>query len=101
MPRTLEQVSEERETKRRDALVAALEYRLPGSLETQGVTLLGFAVKFDAYECLLTLKADIGGRREVAFVGGASVIDCILRAVNAAANDRLRWREDRYKPSNG
>lgn len=101
MSRQLELVQEERETKRRDALVRALEYELAGSLETQGTTLIGFAVKFDAYECLMTIKAVAGGERQVAFVGAGSPIDCILKAVQAASADRLRWREDRYTPSAG
>lgn len=99
MSRQVEQVQEERETKRRDALVKALEYSLPGHLETQGITLLGFAVKYDAYECLMTIKADVGGTRKVAFVGAGSVVDCILKAEQAAAANRLRWKVDIYKPS--
>lgn len=99
MSRQLEQVQEQRETKRREALVRALEYKLPGALETQGITLIGFAVKYDAYDCLLTIKADVGGVRQVAFIGGSSVVDCILKATQAASADRLRWREDIYKPS--
>lgn len=96
MSRQLDQIRETRETKRRDALVRALEFELPGSLENQGITLLGFALKYDAYECLMTIKADVGGVRHVAFIGAASPIDCILRAVQTAQNDRLRWREDKY-----
>jgi len=99
MTRQLDQIRETRETKRRDALVRALEFELAGSLETQGTMLIGFNVKYDAYECLMTIKADLGGERKVAFVGAGSVIDCILKAVQAAQSDRLRWREDRYKPS--
>lgn len=99
MTRQLEIVQEQRETKRRDALVHALEYGLAGSLETKGITLLGLALKWDAYECLMTIKADVGGVRSVAFVGAGSAIDSILKGVNAAQNDRLRWREDVYKPS--
>jgi len=98
MTRQLEKVKEDRETKRRDALIKCLEYELPGALEMQGTTLIGFAVKYDAYECLMTIKAVAGGERQVAFVGGSSVVDCVLKAVQAAKADRLRWREDRYKP---
>lgn len=99
MSRQLDIIREERETKRRVALVKALEFELPGSLETKGITLLGFAMKYDAYECLMTIKADVGGQRQVAFVGAGSPIDCILKAVQAAKADRLRWRDDRYVPS--
>lgn len=96
MTRQLEQVQEDRETRRRDAVIRALEYELPGSLESQGITLIGFAVKWDAYECLMTLKADIGGVRKVAFVGAGSPIDCILKAVQGAKATRLRWKKDIY-----
>lgn len=99
MSRQLEQVQEDRETKRREALVRALEYELPGVLEIQGIQLRGFAVKWDAYDCLMTIKAEFAGERQVAFVGGGSVIDCILKAVQAAKYDRLRWKADIYKPS--
>lgn len=99
MTRQLEQLREDRETKRRDALVQALEFGLAGTLETQGITLLGFALKYDAFECLMTLKVEVGGDRQVAFIGTSSPIDCILRAVQAAQSDRLRWRKDRYVPA--
>ena len=97
MSRQLEQLRETRESKRRDALVRALEFELAGTLETQGTTLLGFSLKFDAYECLMTIKADQGGERKVAFIGAGSPIDCILKAVQAAGADRLRWRDDRWQ----
>lgn len=96
MSRQLEQIQEEREMRRQGALVKALEYGLAGTLEGQGITLIGFAVIYDAYECLMTLKADIGGTRKVAFVGGGSVAECVLRALRAAQADRLRWKEDEY-----
>lgn len=96
MSRQLELIKEERETKRRDALVRALEYALPGSLEVRGVMLTGFSMKYDAFECIMTIRADIGGVAEKAFVGAGSPIDCILKAVQAAKNDRLRWSKDKY-----
>ena len=98
MSRQLEQVREERETKRRDALIRCLEYELPAALELQGTTLTGFAVKYDAYECLMVIKAIAGGERQVCFIGGSSVVDCILKSVQAARADRLRWKKDIYQP---
>lgn len=99
MSRQLELVTEQRETKRRVALVKALEYELPGSLETKGILLTGFSMKYDAYECLMTLRADIGGVSQKAFVGAGSPIDCILKATAAAKADRLRWSKDQYTRS--
>lgn len=96
MSRQLELVKEERETKRRTALVRALEYELPGSLEIQGIVLTGFSMKYDAFECLMTVRADIGGEAQKAFIGAGSPIDCILKCVQAAKADRLRWSKDKY-----
>lgn len=101
MSRQLDQIAEERETKRRVALVKALEFELPGVLASKGIEMVGFAVKYDAFECLMTIKADIDGVRQVCFVGGGGVIDCILRSVTAAKHDRLRWRVDKYGASGG
>lgn len=96
MSRQLEQVQEQRETKRRVALVRALEFELPGVLEVKGITMLGFAMNYDAYECLMVIKADVGGEKQVAFVGAGSPIDCILKSVQAAKADRLRWSKDKW-----
>lgn len=99
MSRQLDLKRELKETKRRDALVKALEFGLAGALEAQGIQLLGFSAKFDAWECLITLKGDIGGVRSVAFVGSDNVISCILKSVQAAQYDRLSWKKDIYTPS--
>ena len=96
MSRQLEFEVERRESKKRDALVKALEFGFVGALEAQGVTLLGLAFKFDGYDCLMTVKADVGGVRQVAFVGSDTIINCILKAEGAALNQGLRWRVDRF-----
>lgn len=99
MSRQLELLKEEREVRRRTSLVRALEYELPGTLEVQGIILTGFSMKWDAYECLMTIRADVGGTPSKAFVGAGSPIDCILKAVQAGKAERLRWSKDQYKPS--
>jgi len=96
MSRQLDIQAETREQRKRDALVAALTFGLPGSLEHQGITLLGFTIKYDAWDCLMTIRADIGGTRSVCFVGSDTIINCILKADSGAKNNTLRWREDRY-----
>lgn len=96
MSRQLEVEIERRESKKRDALVKALEFGLVGALEAQGIMLLGLALKFDGYDCLMTVKADVGGVRRVAFVGSDTIINCILKAEGAALNGGLRWRDDQY-----
>lgn len=99
MSRQLEQKQEDRNSARREALQKALDYQLAETLDLAGITLVGFAVKYDAWECLLTLKGDIAGVRSVSFVGSDTVMNAILKALSAAKYDRLRWKDDVYKPS--
>lgn len=88
--------AEERETAKRDLLVKTLEYGLVGALESQGIDLVGFAFKYDAFNCLMTIKAVIGGKQNVCFVGSDTLINCILKSYQEARQCRLRWRPDRY-----
>lgn len=99
MSRQLELEAEERTAKRNQAVVAALDYGLVGALESQGIELIGFAVKHDAYNCLVTVKADIAGVRSVCFVGSDTIANCILKAQAEARRGALRWRPDKYHPS--
>jgi hypothetical protein len=96
MSRQLDIKREQRETAKRDALVRALDYSLQGNLESQGIELVGWAVKYDAFNCLMTIKADIAGSRQIAFVGSDNIINCILKADGAARRNDLSWREDKY-----
>ena len=98
MSRQLELDKEVRVAKKNQAIVNALEYGLPGALETQGIQLLGIAIKYDAYNCLMTIKADVGNTRSVCFVGSDSIANCFLKAVSDARNDALHWRPDKYQP---
>jgi len=88
---------EEREKARRLKLVMALEFNLVAALENQGATLLGFAIRYDEFSCLMTLKVDINGVKCVAFVGSDTIMNCLLKADTAAALNRLKWRADQYK----
>lgn len=85
-----------REDARAHALVSALDLELSEVLDIYGVTLLGIALRFGQWESLITLKADIGGVRSVAFTGSDTPSRAILKALSMAQNDSLRWREDRY-----
>lgn len=96
MSRQTDIKAEERETARRSALVKALDFGIVGGLESQGIELLGFAIKYDAFNCLLTIKAVVGGTRSVAFVGSDSIINCFLKAASDARNNALNWRADKY-----
>ncbi len=99
MSRQLDQKKEEYETARRVALVKALEYSLVGSLETQGIELLGIAIKYDPFNCLMTIKADIAGDRCVSFVGSDSIMNCFLKADSMSRNTVLKWKADQYHRS--
>lgn len=97
MTRRLDLEKEKRDTFRRTALVKALEFGIVGALENQGIELLGFAFKFDAFNCLMTIKAVIGGDSQVCFIGSDTMMNCILKAQVEASNNTLRWRADKYK----
>jgi len=97
MTRQLEQKQEQRVTARNNALVRALDYGIVGGLESQGIELLGIAIKHDAFNCLLTLKAYVGGEYMVAFIGSDTMINCFLKAESEAKNQTLHWRADKYK----
>ena len=99
MSRQLDKEEEDRGSSRRLALEKALNSELAETLDLSGITLLGFAVKYDAWECLLTLKADVAGVRRVSFIGSDTVTNAVLKALSAAKYDRLRWKDDIYKPS--
>lgn len=100
MSRQLDIEREVRETAKRDALVRALEFGLVGALETQGIQLLGIAFRYDAFNCLMTVKGYVQDTRSVAFVGSDSFINCILKADSEARRGTLRWRPDRYHTDN-
>lgn len=99
MPKQLDVLTEKNSTRRQEAIVRALDFGLVGALESQGIELLGFSVSHDAYSCRIVLRADIGGRRSVAFVYAGNIINCVLRAQADAQNDNLRWGKDKYKGS--
>lgn len=99
MSRQLELQQEKQETAKRNALIKALDFGIVGALETQGIQLLGLAIKHDAFNCLLTVKADVGGVRSVCFIGSDSIINCFLKLESEAIRNELRWRADKYHSS--
>lgn len=97
MSRQLDINGEEREKAKRNALVKALEYGIVRALETQGIELVGIAIRYDAFNCLMTVKADIAGTRSICFVGSDSIINCFLKLQSEANRNALSWRADKYK----
>lgn len=100
MSRQLDLEAEVRETAKRDTLVKVLEYAFVGALEGQGIQLLGFSFKYDAFNCLMTIKAYVGETPSVAFVGSDTIINCILKAGSEARRAELHWRPDKYHKNN-
>lgn len=88
--------AEQRESAKQHTLVKALSFGIVDELEFSGIELLGFSFKYDAFNCLMTVKADIAGERQVAFVGSDTLINCILKTYSEARNGGLRWRADQY-----
>lgn len=99
MSRQLEQKQEEKTSARRDAVIRSLEYGFAGALESQGIELVGFAIKYAPHNCLMTIKGEFQSKRHVAFVGAESIIGCILKAQWEASHSRLSWRLDQYHSS--
>lgn len=99
MSRQLEAKGEERQKARHDALIRALEFGIVDELRTQGIELFGFSIKYDSFNCLLTLKADVAGTRSVSFVGSDTIVNVILKTSSMAYNESLRWKEDQYYKS--
>lgn len=100
MSRQLDLKAEERTRKREHALFSVLEYDLAGVIEFQGGKLRGFAMTYDEFSCGMVYKAEWEGIKKVAFVYSDSMTNVLLRAVNLAKNNRLRWKEDVYAPAN-
>lgn len=96
MTRQLDVKAEERETARRLELVRALEYKLVGALQNQGIELLGLAIRYEEFNSLLTLKAIVDEVRSVAFVGSDTMMNVILKATSQASRGTLKWRADKY-----
>ena len=96
MSRQLEAQSEERERNKRNALIKALDHGLAGGLESQGVHLLGISIKYSAFDCLMTLRADIDGTRHICFIGSDTIINCFLKADADAHRYELQWTPDKY-----
>lgn len=96
MTRQLEQEYEVRQARRSKLIVEAVEYALEGAINHSGAEFYGFAAKFTPGECLLVIKGDLAGRRQVAFVGSEDFGSAMLKAVRLGKGDKLKWRDDKY-----
>lgn len=96
MTRQTDVVSEERTSREHLALVKAIEFDLVGAVAHSGGVLTGFSVKLGEWETLVTLRAIVAGRPQIAFVGADTLMYCILKSVREAKADKLQWRADKY-----
>lgn len=99
MSRQLDLKIEVREENRREEFVKSVEFGIAGTLRGSGIELLGYAIRYSDFNCLMTVKADIDGVRSVAFVGSDTIMNCFLKVYYDARNESLRWREDQYHSS--
>lgn len=96
MTRQLERVREEKQQKVDAAVLMALEGGLVDAVGHSGGDLQGFGVKLSGGDCLITIKAIVAGRPQIAFVGSDSMVNCLIKVVREARSDQLRWRDDQY-----
>lgn len=83
-------------TKRRDALVRALEFGIIGALEFNGIELQSMSIKPGDFDCLIVVKAIVAGKRVVAFISSDSMVNALLKLAHTAQQGTLRWKPDRY-----
>lgn len=96
MTRQLDLEQEERQARRSQAIIRAIEFELEGTLASKGAHLHGFSMKIDEYECLLTLRAVIDDVACISWVGADTVGGALIKAVGLGRNDRLKWKEDSF-----
>lgn len=96
MTRHLDAAMEERDARRHEAIIRAVEFDLLRSVEVNGTSLQGFSVRLNDWECLITLRATRGGVREVCFVGAQDLGGCLIKCVREAKREKLHWKQDRF-----
>lgn len=100
MTRHLDAQVEERQAKQDLALLKAVHFELQGTVAHNGYELLGFSVRLDEWETLITLRAMGEGERLVAFVGAETLAMAFTKAVREGKRDKLVWRVDKWhRPS--
>lgn len=96
MTRQLEQEREDRQKKRDNAVLLALEGGLAADVGHAGGELEGFSVRLNGGDCLITIRANVAGRRQICFVGAETLVDALLKSCREARQDKLKWRPDKY-----
>lgn len=96
MSRQLEQHLEEGRARRDKAIIEAVEFGLADAVARSGAEYYGFAARCTASDCLLVIKGNLAGRRQVAFVGASDLGGALIKAVRLGKSDKLSWRPDKY-----
>jgi hypothetical protein len=96
MSRQLEQHQEDKNNRRRKAIVNAVEFELLAAIRHSGAEPIGLAINFRAGDCLIVVKGMLAGRRQVAFVGAQDCGGALIKVGRLARADKLVWKEDRY-----
>jgi hypothetical protein len=94
--RQLQQKQEEALARRNKQILLSIEGGLSDALARAGAVLLGFSVKHGDLDCLITLRVELAGRRQIAYVGSSTLGDCLVKAMREARSDKLRWKDDRF-----
>lgn len=96
MANVLQEKLDERQLQVKNEVLAAVEFELVGSVAHSGGVLTGFSVRYGRSDLLLTLRAIVAGKAQIAFVGCPDLSTAFRKAVTEAYNDGLQWREDKY-----
>lgn len=79
------------------AIEECLDYALLGAVAYCGGVMTGFSIKIGEVDILLTLRAEFPAGHMIAWVGGDSVVDIMLKAKRFASSEDLRWKADKYR----
>lgn len=79
------------------AIEECLDYALLAAVAYSGGILTGFSVKIGEVDILLTLRARFPAGHMIAWVGGDSIADILLKAKRFASSEDLRWKDDKYR----
>jgi hypothetical protein len=85
----------------KEATLLALYGGLEDGVSRAGGVLVGLSVKFNGFDCLLTLKAEFPAGMMVGFVGGEDLAHVIRKAAAEAVRDTVKWREDKWRSDGG
>lgn len=96
MSRQLEARREQQRERLDKLTIVAVEFGLVESVSRSGATLLGLSVNFRPEDCLITVRAELAGKKQISFVGAEDFGAALRKVVREANSDGLSWREDKY-----